>query len=156
MRKKRNPTRMVMDALLVVRRAQLEVRRAKARARQLEGVLPAGEYRNLILSLETIDNVLERVAVRLETILASGIITADLLRLPRVLVSKASSQLANIPPELSQSLAEINDILDAIIAQAPEGAPEIPIAEENVEESAEEVLEEAKKEAVRRLEESPA
>jgi len=153
-KKRKDATRMVTDALVIVRRAQLEARRAKVRVERMKGLLPDNEYTNLLLSLETLDNILERVAIRLETILTSGIITAELLALPRALITKASEQLKDLPPELFESLAEIGDILDYVASNAP-SQPEIPISiNTETSEEVNNILEEAKKEAEKKLEES--
>ncbi len=147
---------MVTDTLVVVRRAQLESRRAKIRARQMKNILTSEEYNNLILSLETIDNILERIAVRLETILASGIVTSDLLVIPRSLIEKASESLQDLPPELAQSLAEIGDMLEVMVSEAPSPQTDVLFVAEPAAKEAEKILEEARREARKKLaEETP-
>lgn len=151
---RKDAMRMVLNTLSTVRRAQLEVKKAKARARSMSRLVPREEYNNLIVTLETIDIILERVALRLQTILASGIITRDLLIVPKAVVEKASELSSSIPLGLTQYLAEITDMLEVLASTAP-ASPDTPSYMGDFtpsREEVEEVIREAREEAKRRLE----
>lgn len=151
---RKDAMRMVLNTLSTVRRAQLEARKAKIRARSMSRLVSREEYDQLLVALETIDIVLERVALRLQTILASGIITRELVLVPKAVVERASQYTSTIPPNLSQALAEITDMLEYLAATAPSPTgPQAPIPDmQPSSEEVEEVLRDAKEEARKRLE----
>jgi division protein CdvB (Snf7/Vps24/ESCRT-III family) len=154
--RKKDAMKAIMEALALVRKAQLEVRRAKSRARTMSKLLSIQEYKDLMEALETLDIILERVALRLQTILVTGVFNKELLETPKEILVRALNISSMIPPSITQSLAEITDTLDVLASHAP-SIPEasIPAVEESnshVSENVEEVLREAKEEARRRLE----
>ncbi|MCE4600084.1 MAG: hypothetical protein F7C38_00760 [Desulfurococcales archaeon] len=154
--RKRNIMKTMMEALALVRRAQIEVRRAKARAKTMSKLLSEAEYRELATSLETLDIVLEKIALRLQTMLVAGVINRELLEAPREILRKAMSISSMIPPNIGETLAEISDAIDMLISSAPtmpEEAPSlIEMSESSPSDYAESVLREAREEARRRLE----
>ncbi|MCE4617956.1 MAG: hypothetical protein F7C82_00915 [Desulfurococcales archaeon] len=151
---RKDAMRMVLNTLSAVRRAQLEVRKAKIRAKSMSKLVSKEEYNNLLIVLETIDVVLERVALRLQTILASGILTRDLILLPKAVIERTAELSSTIPPSLTQSLAEITDMLEvlAAIAPTPPDTPIYSLEAQPPSEEIEEVLREAREEARKRLE----
>ncbi len=155
MRGRVNPRRVLIDALAAVRRAQVEVRRAKARLSYMarQGY-PLGEIRGLMENLEALDLVLERIGTRLTTILATGLLTKELLALPRELL-EASSRLEGLPPSIMEALSEVGDLLDSVYQAAPsQSLDHAVVVEESVSREAEAILEEARSAARRRVEES--
>ncbi len=154
--RKKNIMKTMTEALALVRRAQIEVRRAKARAKTMSKLLSEAEYRELVTSLETLDIVLEKVALRLQTMLVAGVINRELLEAPREILRKAMSISSMIPPSIGETLAEITDAIDILISSAPTMPEEVPsligISESSPSDYAESVLREAREEARRRLE----
>lgn len=152
-RGRRDAVTLALTTLSAVRRAQAEVKRAKARARGVSRLVSSEEYRNLLMGLETLDVLLERVALRLETILASGLVTRDLVSTPKTVIERAAELASSVSPAISNSLAELTDMMELLASMAPQapgalytGEPAAAAAE------AEEVLKEAREEAKKRLE----
>jgi len=142
---------LLLQALSQARRARLEIRRARARLRGMSGE----EARRLQILLDTVDNALEAVTLRIETMLASGVYTRELAGLP-LEVTRRLSSMGGLPPAIAEILSSVEDSLQALVAQAPEAPALEPARVDSVEAEAARILREAEKAARRKLEEANA
>ena len=146
--KKRDLRILVASALRSSRMALHQVRRARWRLERHE------ESKSLLLQLLTLEYVLERIILRLETIAVSGLVTRELLALPLALIRELEHTLGPALPEATALIEEIGSALEeAYESAAPspslgglsEGIPD------TVREEARLVIEEARREADKRL-----
>lgn len=133
----RDLRRLLLEALGSVRRSQYRVRAMVRRAGR-EG-LGAGSVGRLLAC----EYVLERVALRLETLYVAGFATKGSLELPYRLLVEAHSMVAGIHPELYYSVSELLEAIERIQSALPE-APEAWGLGEGVDEEVRRVLEEAR------------
>ncbi len=108
-RKKRDPKKAVVEALGNARSALISVKRGIA---LLESRGDAPEA--MLKSLYIMENVLEAVIIRLETILVAGVEGGQLIAEPIRLVREASKRLREMPPEIYGYLGEIESQLMTI------------------------------------------
>jgi len=140
--------RAIIDALGLVRRAQREARKGARRLSRLAGRIEGS--RQMLVTLETLDLVLERIALRLNTLLMTGVITRDLIAPVSVLVKELYQQSQDLGPSISQALSELDDILESLAAAAPASEP-FYRREEELRDEARSIILEARREAERRL-----
>ena len=147
MPRSRDTRRAIIEALGLVRRAQMEARKGVARLARIADKVEGG--REILVSLETLNLVLERVALRLNTLLATGVITPGLLAPIAALVKELYEESRDLGPGISQALSELDDILEALYTWSSGGHPSI--AEDAVRAEARMVIEEARREAEKKV-----
>jgi len=139
--------RALIEALGLVRKAQMEARKGVARLSRLADKVEGG--RELLLRLETLNIVLERVALRLNTLLVTGVLSRELLEPVSALVKELYSESRDLGPSIAQALSELDDILESIAATAP--PPEPLTRREYLREEARSIILEARREAEKRI-----
>ena len=126
-------------ALAEIRRAQGRIRMLAERTRDLD--------RGTQLRMLAIVELLERMALRLETVLSLGYATPDLLRTPMVIVYAIGAMKSFVPPDVRLSLSTIQENIETIRISA---AQELKIPEEELRKEAEQVMREAMEAARKR------
>ncbi|MCE4627922.1 MAG: hypothetical protein F7C34_02070 [Desulfurococcales archaeon] len=148
--KRDDPRLIAARALMLTRRALLEVRKAKWRLKNSRETNP-----EILRSLYVIENVLFSVALRLQTISIVGILTPDLLRMPRELVKAVMRE--GVPLQLYPLIEELDATLSMLHVPEPPAGGEPLLAgnegREDIGRKVKEILEEARREADRRLRE---
>jgi len=97
----------VLRALTEIRRAQVRIRIARSRLEALNDIEGA-------VRLEALNEVLERIALRLETILVLSTASPELLR-ALVTAGRALEPLRHhAPPDIKQMIVEVQETLDKI------------------------------------------
>jgi hypothetical protein len=144
-----NPRIAVAQALTLTRRALQALDRAVWKARSL-----GEEGRSLLYYIVVLQLVLERVALRLETIANTGIITRGMLATPMMLVKESMSWLKAASIDVAPLIYDIDSILTGLYETLPEPTPlgtsEIP--EEN-KRDVQRILDEVRREAEKRVKE---
>jgi len=140
--------RAIIEALGLVRKAQVEARKGAMRLSRLADKIEGG--RQMLVALETLDLVLERIALRLNTLLVTGVITKELVAPVSALVKELYQQSQDLGPSISQALSELDDILESLAATAPAAEP-LYKREEDLREEARNIILEAQREAEKRL-----
>ena len=97
----------IVRALTEVRRAQVRIRVARSRLEALNDV-------EGVVRLEALNEVLERVALRLETLLVLGVASSELLRASLVAVRVLELLKQYAPPDVRHLVAEIQQALERI------------------------------------------
>ncbi|MEN3000003.1 MAG: hypothetical protein ABDH61_05455 [Acidilobaceae archaeon] len=129
-----------LKALTEIRRAQLRIRALAERTRELD--------RENHLRMLVIVELLERMALRLETVLSLGYVTPDLLKAPLVIVYAIGALRSFVPPDVRLSLSAIQEGVETIRVSA---FPELRVSEEELRREAEQVIREATEAARRRM-----
>jgi len=140
--------RAIIEALRLVRKAQVEARKGARRLSRLADRIEGG--RQMLVALETLDLVLERIALRLNTLLVTGVITRDLIAPVSALVKELYQQSQDLGPNIAQALSELDDILESLTAAAPAPEP-LYTKEEELRAEARDIILEARREAEKRL-----
>jgi len=132
----------VLRALTEIRRAQVRIRIARSRLEALNDIEGA-------VRLEALNEVLERIALRLETILVLSTASPELLR-ALVTAGRALEPLQHhAPPDIKQMIVEVQETLDKI--QNTLTPVEPVVSNPSIGDEAEEVLREAMEVARRKV-----
>ncbi|MCX8196160.1 MAG: hypothetical protein N3F67_03685 [Acidilobaceae archaeon] len=121
----------VLKALAEIRRAQVKVRLLGERMRGLD--------EESALRLLALWELLERLALRLETISVLGVASPDLMRGPLALMIAMEALKAYAPPDVRYMLSTIERSVETIYS----GLPEPRLAAEELREEAEQIVREA-------------
>lgn len=130
----------IVKALTEVRRAQVRIRVARSRLESLNDIEGA-------VRLEALNEVLERIALRLETLLVLGTASPELLRASLVAGKAVEPLKQHAPPDVRHMVMEVQQALERIhsITAPPEPpGPSLSIASSDVEEVLREAIEVAK------------
>lgn len=150
MREKSDPRLIAARALMLTRRALFEVRKAEWRLKNSREV-----NKDILRNLYVIETILFSIALRLQTISVVGVLTPDLLRMPRELVKAIMNE--GIPLQLYPLIEELDATLSMLnIPEAPAEfeSPTLGSEREDIGRKVKEILEEARREADRRLREN--
>lgn len=123
----------VAAALAEVRRAQLKTRLAAERLRKYGSD-------EAVVSLLALHDILERVALRLETMNVIGHATAELVRSPIVMIQALSMLKAGAPPDVHYMITAVQEAVERVVALSQ---PEIRLREEELRREAAEIVKEA-------------
>jgi len=129
----------ILRVLVEIRRAQVRIRSAKAKLQSLNDVESAAR-------LEALDELLERIALRLETLLVLGFASGELVRAAAV-ASRAIEPLKHhAPPDVAYILSDTQSVIEKLYNTWSSSSiePIQPITRSEVEEVLREAIEKAK------------
>jgi len=139
--RRENPRILAARALGLVRQALYSVRRAKWMLERR-----GTEEKGLLRYLEILELTLERIALRLETIATTGIMTPEMILLPRALIQEVSKMMSL--PQVEPVLSEIDLTLSALAELSQAEIPETMLT--HVSEEARRILREIEAELEKR------
>ncbi|MEB3844965.1 MAG: hypothetical protein LRS48_04715 [Desulfurococcales archaeon] len=146
-RSKQNPKKLVIEAISHVTKAKIEVEHAKWRLQSL----PDPEAKRIAVKLESLSLLLEKVSLRLNTFLQTGIITRDLVQDALETVKKGIEGSQGLPPALAATLWDLEAVLGDLYENTERALPDIQHIVSNMENSldrrAEAILSEASRQA---------
>ncbi len=96
-----------MRALAKIRRAQIRIRIARSKLESLNDIEGA-------VRLEALNEILERIALRLETILILGVVSSELLRVLTTTKVAVESLKQYAPPDIGHVVMEIQQVIGKI------------------------------------------
>lgn len=120
-------------ALAEVRKAQMKTRLAAERLKRHE----SGEA---VVSLIALHDVLERIALRLETMHVLGYATAELVKSPLAMIEALRVLKTGAPPEVHYLITAVQEAVERI---ASFSQPEVQLKEEELREEAMKIVKEA-------------
>ncbi len=152
-RKKRVDTRkLILSALAAVNAAQLELSRSEWRLKSMTSRIP--EAKALLEKIFFYNILLEKIKIRLNTILISGILNRELIAPIYEAVKIAEDTMKGLPPTVASPLMELETILATLYETLPSTEePEMVMPERQATEEAKRILSLAQNEARKRLEE---
>ncbi len=146
-RSKQNPKKLVIEAISHITKAKIEVEHAKWRLQSL----PDAEAKRIAVKLEGLSLLLEKVSLRLNTFLQTGIITRDLVQDALETVKKGIEGSQGLPPSLAATLWDLEAVLGDLYENTKQVLPDaqhiISSMEDNLNSRAEAILSEASKKA---------
>lgn len=128
-RRRRTSRELVIEALSGIRRAQARIKVLAGRLAASQGDPEAGR---MLESLYMIELVLERIAIRLETLLLVDSITGERLSLPYRLLKEVASMRLDTHPELQYTLSIIYESLNRAMVKSGFEGVEVEAMDEEV------------------------
>ncbi len=113
-----DPKMAVIQALGASRQALLRIRAQIKRTKILAHRDEAA--RAFLQTLYMVENLLERVVLRLETMYAAGIVARDSLELPLKIVKWIEENAQGLPPDIGSIVSIVDEALSVAYAQSSE------------------------------------
>jgi len=135
----------IFKILSDIRRAQVKIRTSIMRLKAL------GD-KDTAIKLTAMNDILERIALRLETMLILGYVNSELVKTPLALTYAIEVLKAYTPPDIHYTITITQEAIEKLIVDTLRDFPQIPI--DNLRNEARLVLEEALKNAERAVEKS--
>jgi hypothetical protein len=146
-RRREDPRRLVARTLTLVRQAITSIQRAEWRLLQTKTA-----DQQLLSNLETLRLLLERIALRLETIAVTGILSEELISLPLELIKLSKSKLLPGLVDISPIIDDLDAALSTIYSDtSSDELAGLTLREEPITPEAERILREVEEEAKKRV-----
>ena len=114
---KRRVRRRLIEALTLIRNAEIKLRYLRARLNASK----TGISRDVINYIDRAEILLERISLRLETILYLGVLSKALLEEPKILAATLKELSSKVLSEASYLFSHLNDLILEIYEELPEG-----------------------------------